>query len=116
MMTAEEAIEYLFLLPRKQRELNFTFDDVDVDPDCDPSGWHGVQITKIFDEFDGLFAIGYWGGGTTVVYDIYGLVANSDDEQYVKKFCVEKLQEYMDNNLDSGLPIKCESICVELLE
>lgn len=111
MMTAEEAIEELFELDRPCG-LDFTFDDIDEDPDCDPSGWYGMKLTKVFDECDYVFAIGYYGGGSTKVYDIYGLVDNSDIEECVKKYCTDKLQKFMNTWCDSfGC---CEKICVEI--
>lgn len=110
MMTARQAIDELFNMESKQ--LDFTFDDIDKDPDCDPSGWYGLRLTKIFDEDDYVLAIGYYGGGSTEVYDIYGLVDNSDNEEYVKEFCAKKLQDYM--NAWSGLNNDCKKICIEI--
>lgn len=110
MMTAKQAIDELFNLESKQ--LDFTFDDINKDPDCDPSGWYGLRLTKIFDEDDYVLAIGYYGGGSTEVYDIYGLVDNSDNEECVKEFCAKKLQDYM--NTWSGLNDNCNEICVEI--
>ena len=114
MITAKEAIDLLFALPSKERMLSFTFDDLDLEPDCNPSGWHGIQMTRIFDEWNGVFAIGYWGGGSTVAYDIYGHVEDDNDRDSVKTFCTQKLQEYMNNWCDFIGP--CEKICVEIEE
>ena len=112
MMTAAEAIDKLFSLKTKTKRLDFTFDDIDLDPECDPSGWYGMKLMKIFDEEDYVFALGYWGGGSTEVYDIYGLVDNSYSEECVKKYCVEKLQNFMNNWCGTITP--CEKICVEI--
>jgi hypothetical protein len=114
MMTAAEAVDYLFALQCQEKKLNFTFDDLDIDPDCDPSGWHGAQMTKIFDEYYGIFAIGYWGGGSTFAYDIYCNVYDVDDCEEVKEFCTQKLQQYMNDCWDSAG--NCEKICVEIKE
>ena len=114
MMTAKEAIDYLFELPDDQRELSFTFDDLDYDPDCDPSGWHGMKVMNIFDEWHGVFAIGYWGGGSTVAYDIYGLTEDENDGVHVREFCANQLQNYMNNWCDMSK--LCEKICVEIEE
>ena len=114
MMTATEAIDYLFTLPSKERVFSFTFDDLDLDPDCDPSGWHGVQMTRIFDEWHGVFAVGYWGGGSTFAYDIYGNVDGDTSRECVSAFCAQKLQVYMNNFGDCVGP--CEKICVEVKE
>lgn len=115
MLTAKEVIDLLFELPKEEREISFTFDDVDADPDCDPAGWHGIKLTKIFDEFDNVLAIGYWGGGSTVAYDIYGLVDDSNNRKRVQEFCTDKLQEYMDNNWDGcWLGQSCPTICIEI--
>ena len=110
MMTAKQTIDELF--NRESRQLDFTFDDINQDPDCDPSGWYGLRLTKIFDEDDYVLAIGYYGGGSTEVYDIYGLVDNSDDEDYVKEFCTKKLQDYMNTWSESNYD--CKKICVEI--
>ena len=113
MMTAAEAIDELFKIERLQR-LAFTFDDVDEDPDCDPSGWYAMKLTQIFDEEDYVFAMGYYGGGCTETYDIYGMVDNSDNEKCVKEYCATRLQNFMNTWCDSFEP--CEKICVEIKE
>ena len=110
MMTAKQTIDELFNMESKQ--LDFTFDNIDEDKECDPSGWYGLKLTKIFDEDDYVLAIGYYGGGSTEVYDIYGLVDNSDNEECVKEFCTNRLQDYM--NTWSGLNDNCKKICVEI--
>ncbi len=112
MMTASETIDFLFGLPRNKREVDFTFDDINKDPDCDVSGWYGVKFTKIFDEMDYIFAMGYWGGGSTEVYDVYGSVDNSYDEECVKEYCTIKLQNFMNTWNEVGG--YCEKICVEI--
>ena len=113
MMTAAEAIDALFKIDNP-RELAFTFDNIDEDPECDPSGWYGVKMLQIFDEDDGVFAMGYYGGGSTETYDIYGTVDNSYDEECVKKYCVARLQNFMNMWCDTSEP--CEKICVEIKE
>jgi hypothetical protein len=114
MMTAAEAIEELFKLKTRTKKLDFTFDDIDIDPECKPSGWYGIKLTKIFDEEDCVFAMGYYSGGSTEVYDIYGMVDDSDNEECVKEYCAAKLQNFMDTWCDSFEP--CEKICVEIEE
>ena len=114
MMTATEAIDRLFALKANTKRLDFTFDDIDKDPDCDVGGWYGMKLMKIFDEDDGVFAMGYYGGGSTEVYDIYGMVDNSDDAEYVKKYCAARLQGFMNTWCDTIEP--CEKICVEIKE
>lgn len=111
MMTAAEAIEELFKMERP-RELSFTFDNIDEDPECDPSGWYGMKILQIFDEDDGVFAMGYYGGGSTEAYDICGMIDNSDDIERVKEYCANRLQGFMNTWCDSFEP--CEKICVEI--
>ena len=111
MMTAKEAIDYL--VETKDKSIDFTFDNLDLDPDADASGWYGAKIVNIFDEVpEGFFVMGYWGGGSTVGYDIYGNVDNSDNINYVKDFMAEKLQNFMNTWYDSFEP--CEKICVEI--
>lgn len=111
MMTAAEAIEELFTMD-EPKGLAFTFDDIDEDPECDPSGWYGMRILKIFDEYEGVFAMGYYGGGSTEVYDIYGMIDNSEDIEYVKKYCTNRLQGFMNTWCDSFEA--CQKICVEI--
>ena len=112
MMTAAEAIDRLFALKTKTKTVNFTFDNIDEDPECDPSGWYGIKLTKIFDEEDYIFVMGYYGGGSTEAYDIYGMVDNSDNEECVKEYCVARLQNFMNTWCDTIAP--CEKICVEI--
>lgn len=110
MMTATEAVDELFKLKRPCR-LDFTFDNIDEDPDCEPSGWYGMRLMKIFDEEDYVFAMGYYGGGSTEAYDIYGMV---DDIENAKEYCIRRLQRFMNTWCDSFEP--CEKICVEIKE
>lgn len=112
MMTATEAIDRLFALKTKTKTLDFTFDNIDEDPNCEPSGWYGMKLTKIFDEEDCVFVMGYYGGGSTEAFDIYGMVDNADDIECVKEFCAKKLQTYMDIWYDSSE--SCKKICVEI--
>lgn len=114
MMTAAEAIEELFKLKTRTKKLDFTFDDIDIDPECEPSGWHGMKLMKIFDEEDCVFAMGYYGGGSTETYDIYGMIENSDDIERVKEYCTARLQNFMNTWGDSFEP--CKKICVEIRE
>jgi hypothetical protein len=114
MMTATEAIDKLFALKTKTKTLDFTFDDLDLDPDLEPSGWYGMKLMKIFDEEDYVFVMGYYGGGSTEAYDIYGMVDSSDDEDCVKEYCTKRLQDFMNTWCSSFEP--CEKICVEIKE
>ena len=113
MMTAAEAIDELFKMER-QRDLSFTFDNIDEDPNCDVSGWYGVKLMKIFDEEDYVFVMGYYGGGSTEAYDIYGMVDNSDNIECVKEYCTKRLQNFMNTWCDTFK--HCEKICVEIEE
>lgn len=114
MMTAKEAVDKLFSLKTTTKAIDFTFDDIDKDPDCIVSGWYGIKLVKIFDEDDDIFAMGYYGGGSTEAYDIYGMVDNSDVEDRVKEYCAERLQNFMNTWCDTFEP--CEKICVEIKE
>ena len=111
MITAAEAIDRLFALKTKTKKLDFTFDDIDLCDD-DPSGWYGMKLMKIFDEEDYVFAMGYYGGGSTEVYDIYGMVDDSYSEERVKEYCAARLQNFMNTWCDTIAP--CEKICVEI--
>lgn len=112
MMTAAEAIDKLFTLKTKTKTLDFTFDDLDLDPDLEPSGWYGMKLTKIFDEDDYVFAMGYYGGGSTETYDLYGMVDDVDDIERVKEYCTKRLQNFMNTWCDLSVP--CAKICVEV--
>lgn len=114
MMTAREVIDTLFEMPDGNQNLDFTFDDIDTYPEVEPCGWYGIKLTKLFDEWDKVLAIGYWGGGSTVVYDIYNRVDNSDNDESVKEFCVDQLQYFMNMWCDSTGA--CEKICVEITQ
>lgn len=112
MMTAKEAIDYL--VETKEKSFDFTFDILNLDPDVEPSGWFGVKIINIFDENPyGFFVMGYYGGGSTEGYDIYGNVGDADNIEEVKWFMVDKLQNFMDTWSDIG---ECIRICVEIKE
>lgn len=113
MMTAAEAIEKLFGMER-EKALAFTFDDIYKDPECEPSGWYGMKLAKIFDEEYYVFVMGYYGGGSTEAYDIYGMVDDADDEKFVKEYCAARLQHFMNVWCDSFYP--WEKICVEIEE
>ena len=113
MMTAAEAIEELFKLDGRHT-LDFTFDDLDKDKDCEPSGWFGMRLMRIFDEEDYVFTMGYYGGGSTEAYDIYGMVDDSYNIGRVKEYCTKRLQNFMNTWCDSFEP--CEKICVEIKE
>ena len=114
MMNAEEIVNLLLEMP-VNKYLHFTFDNCEEFEEGDePSGWYGVMFTRIFDEFDNLFAVGYMGGGCTEVYDMYANVEDSRDKESVKKFCAKKLQYFL--NQESGTAYACEKVCVEIEE
>ena len=73
-----------------------------------------MKLMKIFDEEDYVFVMGYYGGGSTEAYDIYGMVENSNDIECVKEYCAERLQNFMNTWCDSFK--SCEKICVETEE
>ena len=109
MMTAAEIIELLF----KVRELSFTFDDIELIPDTKPSNWYGIKLTRLFDEEGYVLAIGYYGGGSTTVYDLTDATYDFfNNISAVKKICVEKLQEFINNW--GEYHNSCEKVCVEM--
>lgn len=111
MMTAKEAIDYL--IETKDKSFDFTFDNLDFDPYVEPGGWYGVKIINIFDENPyGFFVMGYYGGGSTEGYDVYGNVEDADNIEKVKEFMSHKLQAYM--NIWYDCNEVCERICVEI--
>lgn len=111
MVTAAEAIDRLFSMEHP-RELSFTFDDIDESPAVEPSGLFGMKLIRIFDEEDFVLALGYYGGGSTEVHDIYGTVDNSDDIECVKEYCTQVLQKFM--NTWCGVFTPCHKICIEI--
>lgn len=116
IMTAKEAIDYL--VDTKDKAFDFTFDRIDLYPDVEVGGWYGVKIMDIFNESPhGYFVMGYWGGGSTEGYDIYGCVDNADNLDDVKAFMVDKLQAFMNRWCDwVRFGEICEKICVEIKE
>lgn len=120
MMTAKEAIDYL--VETKDKSFDFTFDDYEMFGEYiesgeyeEPSGWYGVKIIDIFNENPyGFFVMGYWGGGSTEGYDIYGNVGDADNIEEVKEFMARKLQAYM--NIWCDCDAICTRICVEIKE
>lgn len=64
---------------------------------ADSEGWYGCKVTQIFSELQGLFAIGFYGGGETEIYD---LKAKSEHESKVD-FIAWALYRY---TLMRGLP------------
>lgn len=117
MLTAKEIVDLLLEMPNGKQELYFTYDNCsDFEEYDEPSGgWYCAKFTRIFDELDKVFAMGYMGGGSTEVYDIYGLVDNSSDKECVKKFCTKKLQAFMDTWCEWGQPGRtCDRVCVEI--
>ena len=113
MMTAKEAIDYLF--ETKDKAFDFTFDRLDLDPDVEPSGWYGVKVITLFDAIpDDFFVMGYYGGGATEGYNVWGNVDSSDTIEAIKEFMAFKLQDYMSTWCDYSS--ECEKICVEIKE
>lgn len=49
--------------------IDFSFDTT-LEEGREPSGWFGIKIVNLFDEPKGCIAIGYYGGGATIVRDI----------------------------------------------
>ena len=119
MMTAKEIVDLLYEMPDDEQMLYFTYDDcTDFEEGDEPDGGvYCVKFTRIFDEFDKVFAIGYMGGGSTVAYDLYGCVDNTYDSTYLKEFCTKKLQEFLDTWCEWGQPgTVCEKVCVEIIK
>lgn len=109
LVTAKEAVDIMFGSCFVNQALNFTFDQ---DLEREPSDWFGMKLTELFDESEKVFTIGYYGGGCTECYDIFGLCDDTIHIASVKEFCVHKLQKYMDTWCEFGKP--CEKICVEI--
>ena len=111
LMNAKEVVEEMF--KRQDKFVDFTFDqEIDSNEVWEPTGWYGIKLTTIFDEYDGVLAIGYYGGGCTECYDIYECVDDIGNLDVVKQFCADKMQQFMDHNCecDSG----CSMVCVEV--
>lgn len=110
---------YIFITPEQlgtaiskapmNTRFDFTLDQSTDDwyHEKEPTGWFGAKITSIFDEYQGIFAIGYYGGGCTRIVDI-------DYECYDKNIgtcIIEALKDYINNQADD-----IEKICVEVTD
>ena len=111
LMNAREVVKEMF--KRKDKCVDFTFDqEIDDNEAFESTGWYGIKLTTIFDEYDGVLAIGYYGGGYTECYDIYRCVDDIGNLDAVKQFCADKMQRFMDNNCEyDGV---CSMVCVEV--
>lgn len=79
--------------------VDFTFDTTL--ENGEPSGWFGVKIVSLFNEPKGCLAIGYYGGGATIVRCI-------NSENNIKELLEEMLWELSETD-DS-----VEHICVDI--
>lgn len=114
MMTAKEVIDRLWDRVGLNRKVDFTFDNIEVCPEREPSGWYGVKLLTPFDETDELLAFGYYGGGATRVYHVNSILDGDSSEEAIKLACAKRLQMYMDEMCEwNG---KCEKVCVEIEE
>lgn len=113
MMTAKEVIDLLW----DTKSVDFTFDNIDEDPDCDPTGWYGVKLINIFDEQYGVIAMGYYGGGFTYVYEIEQLDPEVEKEEELKQVCVWALEKYLSMMRENeGYDSDYGKVCVEIKE
>lgn len=79
--------------------VDFTFDNILEDDE--PTGWFGVKIVKLFSEPDGCIAIGYYGGGATLVRDVDSRITME-----------EQLQGMLWELSGTCDPVEC--VCVDL--
>lgn len=75
--------------------------------ETEPTGWYGAKITTIFDEYQGVFAIGYYGGGCTQIVDIGYEFPNKNAETCI----IEGLKDYINNQADH-----IKKVCVEITD
>ena len=106
-LTAEQFAHAIAAAPTNTI-FDFTFDQsIDGFVCGQPTGWHGAKITEIFDEHDGVFAVGYYGGGDTRVYDIY------------KEWSGENIDHCIEEALETYAFAECQEgklFCVEVGE
>lgn len=97
LWTLEKVVEWL--LGHKSETLDFTFD---TDLDVEPTGWHGIKISR---EFDGEAIIaGYYGGGIDFALNIVGIEKREDIATLLKEMFSNVYWEYK------------ETICVDVTE
>lgn len=111
--------KYIFITPEQlgkainnapfNTRFDFTFEQstADFHYGTEPTGWYGATITTIFNEFQGIFTIGYYGGGCTRTIDIEFEWYNKNIETCI----IEALKDYINNQANH-----IEKICVEVTD
>lgn len=74
----------------------------------EPSGWHGIKVTTIFDEDGGVLCFGYY-GGTTKCISVEDISEDIYDADYNAEAIEEQLLEWFHDEDDFD-----NVICVEL--
>lgn len=91
----------LSVLPMN-KEIFFTLHDTyEVSLGEEPEGWFCAKRIKLFEEINGVLAIGYMGGGHTVVYnDVYNELTRKETEDliadYLEDYLLAEFVESMD--------------------
>lgn len=94
-LTAEELAKAIDIAP-VDTEIAFTFDQPEEydDMEISPSGWYGVKLINIFDESADLLAIGYYGGGSTMVFEVGNIMEDNNCNKY--EAIVKMIRDYME--------------------
>jgi hypothetical protein len=74
----------------------------------EPSGWHGIKVTTIFDEDGGVLCFGYY-GGTTKCISVEDISEDIYDADYNAEAIEEQLLEWFQDEDDFD-----DVICVEI--
>ena len=109
-MTPQELAKAIAIAPFNT-EFDFTFDsEEDIKVRLEPEGWYGAKITTIFDEYDGIFAIGYHGGQLTRCYDLYA------EDCFDKEETIKKLTQWINDFFVIAPENYYGKVCVEITE
>lgn len=110
-VSKDQFAKILSILPM-DKEICFTLHD---DPDLiltgtTPEGWFCAKRTQIFNDFNGVLAIGYMGGGHTVVYNPYDELVSSNSEIIIEEYLEDYLLAEFVEDFDQ------ENICLEITD
>lgn len=110
-VSKDQFAKILSVLPMN-KEICFTLHD---DPDLiltgtTPEAWFCAKRTEIFDDFNGLLAIGYMGGGHTAVYNVYDELTSAHSEILIDEFLEDYLLAEFVEDFDE------ENICLEITD
>ena len=92
---------------------DITFDDEDsVKVYGEPTGWHGIKITKLFDEEGGVLCFGYYGYGNTKCVALYSISKDIYDTSFNADAIEDQLLEWFYDEDDYN-HVLCVEVTVE---